>query len=345
MDEKKTFLESVHLLRGLAAVLVLIKHSVGWYALPLMTLAVAATDHFGTIGVTMFFAISGFILPYSLHGRYGLGDFGTFILKRLVRLEPVYFVSLAFSVAILCAKTRLAPNGIPYELEIGRLLAHALYLIPFTKYDWLNEVYWTLAIEFQFYLTIGMLFPLVAAALHRRTAPLLVFAFAALASLREALPSVGLLAQAPIFAVGIAAFCYVKSPDRGNRLALIAAGLGACLYEALAVGRPLEAGCAALAGLAIVAWRPGRGPLRYFGDISYSLYVSHYPLIFALNQTVRHYYAGTESPLLYAAAAAGPLLAMALAHVLYKLVEAPTQRLSKAIAYGERGTSAQTTSV
>ncbi len=44
-----------------------------------------------------------------------------------------------------------------FSLEIPRLLAHVVYIIPFTEHHWYNEVYWTLAIEFQYYVLMGLL--------------------------------------------------------------------------------------------------------------------------------------------------------------------------------------------
>ena len=43
-----------------------------------------------------------------------------------------------------------------------QLLLHLGYLNAFFNYDWSVALYWTLAIEFQFYLSIGLLFPLIS---------------------------------------------------------------------------------------------------------------------------------------------------------------------------------------
>ena len=42
--------------------------------------------------------------------------------------------------------------------SISQVLFHIGYLIPFTNYGWLSIVFWTLAIEFQFYLLYSFIF-------------------------------------------------------------------------------------------------------------------------------------------------------------------------------------------
>lgn len=49
-----------------------------------------------------------------------------------------------------------------FEFDPWRFVHHIFYTVPFTDYEWYNPVYWTLAIELQFYLVIALLFPLIA---------------------------------------------------------------------------------------------------------------------------------------------------------------------------------------
>ncbi len=121
----------------------------------------------------MFFVISGFIIPYSLHrSQYKVAHFPRFLLRRLVRLEPPYLTSIALIVFIWELAAR-APGfgGAPPSYSLGQIFAHFLYVIPLTHYSWLNIVYWTLAYEFVFYILAGLLWPVLA---HR---PLLYTAF------------------------------------------------------------------------------------------------------------------------------------------------------------------------
>src|SRR5690606_28624124 len=53
-------------------------------------------------------------------------------------------------------------NGPPFEIDYIQLFSHLGYLNNFIGKDWLNPVFWTLAIEFQYYLLIALFFPLIS---------------------------------------------------------------------------------------------------------------------------------------------------------------------------------------
>jgi exopolysaccharide production protein ExoZ len=83
-------LEGIQILRGYAAMLVVVTHlwSVG---------VLSSTLRFGRIGglgVDIFFIISGFIMCYSLKDRLGADDSITFLKKRVHRVFPVYLIVL-----------------------------------------------------------------------------------------------------------------------------------------------------------------------------------------------------------------------------------------------------------
>ncbi len=75
-------LYTVEALRGLAALAVAWSHfswtNPHW---------VVSLGGLGAHGVDVFFVISGFIIPYSLHtSAYSIRDFGRFMVRRLIRL-------------------------------------------------------------------------------------------------------------------------------------------------------------------------------------------------------------------------------------------------------------------
>ena len=333
----KSHVESVHLLRGIAALLVVLHHSIGWFPLPLITGVWAIMDphgELGQLGVAVFFVISGFVLPLSLNQDYSIRYFPRFLAKRFVRIEPTYVCSIIFAAVILYAKTRLAPHGVPWIPSVGQLLSHLLYLIPFTHYSWLNAVYWTLAIEFQYYITIGLLFPIFQH-YSRKSEYLMgigVVLFACLIFLSGWIPQIGLLKQAPFFALGLLAFDLFLHPGRirlGLAVGICIAGIGfwkqldPVLLVAALVSVPL-----------IIYWRPGRYSWRWLGTISYSLYVIHYPLVTVINQSAPRIFKGSAAGLLYFIPCLGILCSLAAAWLLYKFVEGPTQKLAKSIRYG-----------
>ena len=104
----------------------------------------------GQQGVPIFFVISGFVIPYSLYNsKYELKDFFKYILKRSLRIDPPYLISI-----LLCFILWQIGN----KFNISEFILHFFYLIPFSKYEWYNGVYWTLGIEFQYYILIGLAF-------------------------------------------------------------------------------------------------------------------------------------------------------------------------------------------
>jgi peptidoglycan/LPS O-acetylase OafA/YrhL len=134
---------------------------------------------YGWLGVDVFFVISGFVIPLSLYGKgYGLRDFPSFLLRRLVRLEPAYLVSIAV-VLVLWYASSVAPGfaGQAPDYSLPQLASHLFYIVPLTSYQWLCPVYWSLAYEFVFYVTVGLTFDYL---IERGVAVTVVLAFGAL---------------------------------------------------------------------------------------------------------------------------------------------------------------------
>jgi peptidoglycan/LPS O-acetylase OafA/YrhL len=120
--------------------------------------------YFGHYGVEAFFVVSGFVIPYSQFARnHQWGNIGSFMLRRLKRLEPPYLACIAL-VLILNIVSSMAPGyrGAAVPHAWPQLAAHFAYANAFLGYKWLNPVFWTLAIEFQFYLLMACVFPFVA---------------------------------------------------------------------------------------------------------------------------------------------------------------------------------------
>lgn len=123
-----------------------------WHTNPLASsLAVA-----GASGVTLFFILSGFLLflPYAkallFAGRWPLAR--SFYVRRATRILPGYYLSL-FALIVLSAREYLQPANLN---KLGLFLTFFMDSTRLT-FRQLNGPYWTLAIEWQFYL----LFPLL----------------------------------------------------------------------------------------------------------------------------------------------------------------------------------------
>ena len=149
----------VEAMRGLAAIAVACNH----FSLPLSGPLPEALTVYGWLGVDVFFVISGFVIPLSLHGRnYRLRDFPNYLLRRLIRLEPPYIASILF-VIVLWHASAAAPQyaGSAPDYSLAQIFFHLLYLIPLTNYAWLADIYWSLAYEFVFYIVVGLTFSLL----------------------------------------------------------------------------------------------------------------------------------------------------------------------------------------
>jgi peptidoglycan/LPS O-acetylase OafA/YrhL len=150
---------SLYLLRGLAALTVCCFHYLGN-----VDFKIPAVNYFfihGFLGVDLFFMISGFVIPYAMYQKkYTWKKFPKFMLKRSVRIEPPYIMS--FLLLILLWKILAYADGPKiYEVNWKQFGLHFFYLNQYFGYKSYMPVYWTLAIEFQFYLLVGLLYPAI----------------------------------------------------------------------------------------------------------------------------------------------------------------------------------------
>ena len=120
--------ETVHMMRGVAAVLVALSHlifmSLGAMGLVQGFLGVAQSAPLigapalfqtslilGQFGVGLFFVISGYVIPGAvLRAGTGLRGRGGFLLSRVLRLWPTYALCFGIGAALLSALAGGAPN-------------------------------------------------------------------------------------------------------------------------------------------------------------------------------------------------------------------------------------------
>jgi peptidoglycan/LPS O-acetylase OafA/YrhL len=321
-------IQSLDALRGVAAL------AVAWYHFTNSgTFAdsgwLSASGAYDYLGVTAFFVISGTVIPYSLHrAGYTLGSFPTFLGKRLARLDPPYLVSIALILA-LAYLSSVAPGyrGQQFTINWPQVFLHLGYLNTFVDpaHGWLNVVYWTLAIEFQFYLLAGLLYPLAAS--ESRAARMGFFALLCAPAFFFQTDSF-VFHYGFIFSIGVATFQYKAGITRRREyLALCTLfALGA-----LATVGPAKASAALLAALAINHLELRRRSLIFLGAISYSVYLLHVPVgSRVINLGSR--FAGTTGGR-FAVCLAALAVTLAASYVFYRLVERPSQLLSSKIKY------------
>jgi peptidoglycan/LPS O-acetylase OafA/YrhL len=143
-------------LRGLAAVSVMLYHyCTGDMRVHLAALLPAwfmAATRKGWLGVQVFFVLSGFVIAYAIGRReMTAGNGARFALRRQVRLDPPYWLSLALSCAWPWGwKLHLRDaRWVPGWADVGY---HLAYLQDIFRRHPIQPVYWTLAIEVQFYM-------------------------------------------------------------------------------------------------------------------------------------------------------------------------------------------------
>lgn len=315
-------------LRGFASL------SVVWFHLTsgtgLFTGWIKASGSYGWLGVDAFFVISGFVIPYSMHrsGYRGFSDAGVFMLKRLARLEPPYLASLLLTIGLLYVSSATPGfNGQAPNISLERVLLHLGYMNVFFARDWFNPVYWTLAVEFQFYLAMILLFPMLGHADWKRR----FGALAVMATLAMAIRDTGLVfAYLGLFALGAGAFQVRVGLLRPLLFAVLAASLTA--VNLLVLGAPAAAVGLVTALAAAFVNLPAIPVLGLLGSISYSLYLIHVPVGGRVMNL-----ASRLPDVWHVPALAGALVVcLATAYVFHRLFELPAQRLSSGISYARR---------
>jgi len=330
--------------RGCAAMLIVLYHCTAIVQSPAYhgTVPWGGLFSIGGFGVDFFFVLSGFIIAY-IHGR-DVGQsprLGSYLRKRVARIYPPYWAVLAFIVPVYF----LNPSfGEGTETQPGRLLSSIL-LTPHPEAPVL-PVAWSLRHEVLFYAAFALLIwrPRWGAA-----------AFAAwqtfvLTSLWRADPThylnqwLGDLRNLN-FAFGMVAAAIVigrrgKAVHLPPGTATALVGLGALGAVALGLAGHLRwlqvpwavhtltyglASALAVVGLASLDLAASRRPpawARLIGEASYSIYLTHYPLLSAYAKVGRRIGLNQALPaevlfLVLAAAATGTAL------MFYRWIEVP----------------------
>jgi peptidoglycan/LPS O-acetylase OafA/YrhL len=331
-------IEAIQSLRGLASL------AVAWFHLTERATyrPLNLSGMYGGRGVDVFFVISGFIIPYALsRSNYKLRDFRTFIIKRIIRLEPPYFISILI-VLTLFLSTIVPPwlRGEPHETFVINgigLALHLGYLNGYFGYAWLNPVYWTLAVESQYYLLIGLLFPLLAS--HRTW--LRVVTFVTLGSLSlfyTSKPYIGNFVF--LFLMGILTWQFRSGLVNNWAYVVVLIGLIFCSYMKANVASTV----AGMIAISVILLGRSVGFLKSrillaLGDISYSLYLVHFSVgIHFINVYKSKVFAGgapsptSEALMIFLALA----VSLFSAYLCYKLVEQPARKFASSIAYERR---------
>jgi peptidoglycan/LPS O-acetylase OafA/YrhL len=314
-------------LRGLAAV------AVAWFhftnTVPPIGSWLRQSGTYGWLGVEIFFVISGFIIPYSMRAsRYQIGDYGRFLAKRMLRLYPPFAVAVFLMIALdYLGATMPGFRGEPPTHSVFRTVASLTYLASILNVSWVGIVFWSLAIEVQFYLLMGLLFVVLNNSRFAIVTMLVMIGSSLL------FPSPKYVFHfLPLFAAGSAVFLFCTAQLSRSALALILAMAILAVIHAFGWAEAVAVLLSALVILLI--HRPVPAPLVMLGAISYSVYLIHVPIGGRIVNLGSRFVHGEGMQLLFALA--GLALTLAAGWVFYRLFERSSQRLSSRIKYKAR---------
>ncbi len=278
------------------------------------------------LGMPMFFVLSGFLIfrPFvaaAIDARER-PDLRRYAIRRAARIVPAYWVAILVPAALLA----LLDHGEARPVEqLPIYLLFAQNYVDVTAQG-LNPPTWTIAVEASFYVAVPIVaigLAWITARLARPEHRRLVLAAACLLLLAIGAYVLGqcalngpnhsplkdsLLGRLNSFAAGMLAAVLVhgRRAGRGAASVLVAAGLALLLSEAavrgyslltptlrdVVVDTPASVGVAMMIAGFALARIPGeailaRGPLQWYGKLSYGLYLWHFPVIYALRSLDR----------------------------------------------------------
>jgi peptidoglycan/LPS O-acetylase OafA/YrhL len=296
MNSRTRFPE-LDLLRFLAACAVMLFHYTyvgprdhAWGAsFPLL----AGIFKYGYLGVDVFFILSGFVILLTAYEK----DAIAFTVARMVRLYPAYWICVTLT-AVAIVLTGTNHNLV----TVVQYIANLTMVHSFVDIRDVSGVYWTLAVELQFYFLIFLV--LLARQIRRLGALLGMWLFASIVlSLREphGIAHFFLFPEwSSYFIAGAMLFLIHREGPSPYKLSVVAACYVLSTAYAIRLlpfgGDKLEAGfsapviasflAVAYAIFLFIAMRPrataGSNPFYMLGLITYPLYLLHQDLGFIL---------------------------------------------------------------
>jgi peptidoglycan/LPS O-acetylase OafA/YrhL len=294
---------------------------------------------YGRMAVQVFLVIGGFLAARALSGEgqaLAGSPFGL-IWKRYLRLVIPYLAAIGLAIiGAAVADHWLDDDAIPARATFNQWLAHAFLLQSLLGFDSLSAGVWYIAIDFQLFALMALL--LWLGRVHY-VAPGLVLALA-IASLfwfnRDTSWDNWAIYFFGSYGLGAAAWWASGRKQLSAWLGVIATITIAALILDFRLRILLALGVALLLGFSrrggwLETW-PASKPLAFLGQISYSVFLVHFPICLLANAVF--FQLGWTSPL----AASAILLAawsvsMVVATLFYRWIESPTasQRITAAL--------------
>jgi peptidoglycan/LPS O-acetylase OafA/YrhL len=294
------------------------------------------TTVYATVSVQVFFVLSGFVIAFILRNeRVTPVVFGRFLLRRVIRLDPPYWVAILLSscvIVFLAEPDRHLAAAPSWRL----VLAHIFYLQDILGYgEPINHVYWTLCIEIQMYLAFCAVIGLLQAMRVPYRPVLTLGLIVALGWPAGYFPSPFrrfFLDHEYCFLAGSGAWWAIER-STPRWMAIAAAGA----FLALSVSRYGDYKVWVTFSTAILLVTAGKlgtlytwlgsRPVQFVGSISYGLYLVHDPVI-ALTLPAQRRLGLTSTGDALLVLLFVYLASFAVAYAVRRLVEIPSIRLS-----------------
>jgi peptidoglycan/LPS O-acetylase OafA/YrhL len=325
----KKHINILDFLRAIAALCVVFYH----FNIPFVNPNLLSNITFyGQYGVQIFFVISGFIIPYSMHwNNYTISDYFKNLMRRYVRIDPPSYIAFLLIIGLYYLAIILVNRpirGMEWPgINFTSIFGNLTYTVPYLNTIWFNPVYWTLAIEFQFYILIGLLLPLIMRKNNLLTSVTLI-----------AIMLIGyqnyiwFFRYASFFVMGLLIFTMrEKLIDRRLIYLLFFISISFC-YSQNGIAEFLFGLSTFLVILSGIDFQFKL--TTFLGKISYSLYITHLFVLYVLkivSKRIIDISKFENSKLIIFFLFVG--IAIASAYIFYKIIEEPFIKLSKRIKY------------
>lgn len=329
MPRQKVYLSILDVLRGLAAVAVCLFHfnyrNGG---------SLSAALEYGHYGVEIFFVISGFVIPLAMNwSKFQYRDVGNFLLRRMIRLYPVFAI-VAFSTLLLSiyGNPLLGYGGGGDDLTLQRALANFTLTADLVGEGWYLPVFWTLAIEMQYYFLIAFSFPLLV---HKESWVRILVLLLWICPCYFVGYTETVFSWTAFFAMGILVFLH-QNQKIGRVWFWALLLLAAYSHQET---RNLTSACLGILTAVCILWSPQiRAPwLVKLGVVSYSLYLLHLAVGGAVIIQLRQLPEGMQwinnQPL---GIIFSTVISICAAMLFYKYIELPIHNLARQLKTRER---------
>ena len=285
---------------------------------------------YGAQGVELFYLISGFVITFALVKKgYLIKDFFKFVSKRVIRIIPPYFFTIFAIVGVSLFLARFIWYS-PYAFPYAQIMVNMSFTADlFPNIDWINPIFKTLKVEFQWYFLLGLVVPFIS----KRNTIFIAFTLAILSATYFTLHIDSALISSPYFLLGVT--CYFIF-DRGFNLFH---GISIALIFSLLLWKyQWEDIIVAALGIQLILFVPEKFKFANLtGKISYSYYLIH-GLIGG-----QFLYFTSDSEFAYNYPWLMILFALILswfgAYLMYNFIERPSLKISKKIKYSENAKS------